>query len=517
VRTLAVGMDAAELPLVLEWAERGELPTLQSLMDLGALARLRAELPYSPESAWASMMTGCVPGKHGIYNWRQIVPGTHRLVRTPARTYRQPFWTQLRRRPDPQGVLVVDVPYFSAIEDDGVVEVLGWGRRGWVHGESWPRDLLDRVQARHGRYARGLEHDHRGRRRAGRRLRSTLARMTDTRAGLVIDLMGEHDWDIAVVAFYETHHGGHAFHRYLDPLTVGHDVGRRWHSGGLLALYRAFDDALARLIETAGPDVNVIVFSGFGMRPNTVGAEAIEQVLTGLGYQVPAAAPAGTRRREWFRQAALRATPGRVRRWVNRRLPEGTSDRHVSRLWTESIDWERSVAFSLSEPGHSFVQLTNPDAPGAAALRDEIAAELRRVTEADSGERAIVDIQRRDDVTSGPNAWTLPDLSIRWDEGRYLGRIRHPRLGILENDIGRGLVSEHSDLGFVIGAGPGIRRRDDEVAGRWADVAPTLLHLHGRPIPTEMDGEPLDLLAADLGSERREPIDISDGDLWRGV
>ena len=517
MRTLAVGMDAAELPLVVEWAERGELPILRSLIDRGALARLRAELPYSPESAWASMMSGCVPGKHGIYNWRQVVPGTRRLVRTPARTYRQPFWTQLRRGPDPKGVLVVDVPYIPAVEDDGVVQVLGWGRRGWVGGESWPRDLLDRVQARHGRYPRGIEHDHRGRRHAGRRLRSTLARMTNTRAALVIDLMEGHDWDLAVVAFYEPHHGGHAFHRYLDPMTVGHDVGRRWHSGGLLALYRAFDGALARLIEAAGPDVNVFVFSGFGMRPNTVGAEAIEQVLTGLGYQVPAAAPAATRRTEWFRQAALRATPGSVRRWVNRRLPEGTSDRHVSRLWTQSIDWERSVAFSLSEPGHSFVQLTDPDAPGAAGLREEIAAELRRVTEADTGEPAIVDVQHRDEVTTGPNAWTLPDLSILWDQERYLGRLRHPRLGILENDIGGGLVSEHTDRGFVIGAGPGIRRCDDGVAGRWTDVAPTLLHLHGRPIPTDMDGEPLDILAEDLGLARREPIDISDGDPWRDV
>ncbi len=517
MRTLAVGMDAANLSLVREWGERGELPTLHSLIDRGTVARLRAELPYSPESAWASMMSGCVPGKHGIYNWRQIVPGKHRLVRTPARTFRQPFWSQLRRGPDRQGVIVVDVPYVSAVEDDGVVQVLGWGQRGAVHHESWPRDLLDRIRARHGRYPDALEHDHHGRRRAGRRLRSALERMTDTRARLVIELMRENDWDLAVIPFFETHHGGHAFHRYLDPLTVGHDVGRRWHSGSLLALYQAFDGALERLIEAAGPDVNVIVFSGFGMRPNTVGAEAIEQILTGLGYQVPAAVPAGTRRTEWWRQAALRATPGRVRRWVNRRLPEGTSDRHVSRLWAESVDWERSVAFSLSEPGHSFVQLTDPDAPDAAELREEIAAELRRVTEADSGESAIVDIQHRDDVAFGPNAWTLPDLSIRWDEERNLRRIRHPRLGVLENDIGSGLVSEHTDRGFLIGAGPGIPRGDGAIAGRWADVAPTLLHLHGRPIPTEMDGEPLSMLDDALGPPRREPIDISDGDPWRGL
>ena len=78
-------------------------------------------------------------------------------------------------------------------------------------------------------------------------------------------------------------------------------------------------------------------------------------------------------------------------------------------------------------------------------------------------------------------------------------------------------MSEHTDQGFLIAAGPGIRRREQELSGRWADVAPTLLHLHGRPIPTDIDGEPLDLLAESLGPPRREEIDIADGDPWRGV
>jgi predicted AlkP superfamily phosphohydrolase/phosphomutase len=517
MRTVAIGMDAADLPLVVEWVEGGELPTLQALRERGALARLRAEQPFSPESAWATMMTGCVPGKHGIYNWRQIVPGTHRLVRTPSRSFRQPFWTQLRSGPEPRRVLIVDVPYVSPAKDDGAVQVLGWGQRGAIRHESWPEDLLDRVQARHGRYPDGLDQDHHGRRRAGRRLFSELMRMTATRACLAIELMQEHDWDLAVIGFFETHHGGHAFHRYLDPLTFGHDVGRRWHSGALLDLYRAFDGALAKLLAAAGPDANAIVFSGFGMRPNTIGAEAVDQVMTGLGYQVPATPSAGARRTEWMRRAALNATPARVRRWVNRRLPAGTSERHLERLWTESIDWERTVAYSLSEPGHAFVQLAAPDAPNAAGLREEIAAEFRRLTEADTGQPAVEDVLDRHDVVSGPNASVLPDLAVLWSQDRNLERLRHPRLGVIKSDLGRSLVSEHTAQGFLIAAGPGIRPRDDALDGRWVDVAPTLLHLHGRPIPADVDGEPLDLLAESLGPPQRKEIDIADEDPWRGV
>jgi predicted AlkP superfamily phosphohydrolase/phosphomutase len=517
MRTLVIGMDAGDLPFVRACIDRGKLPTLKAMTERGALARLQVVQPFSPEAAWATIVTGCVPGKHGIYNWRQIVPGTNRMARTPGRTYRQPFWTQLRRGGEPQDLLLVDVPYAPPLEEEGVTQVIGWGMRGGRRQQSWPEDLLDRVHARHGRYPLGLDQDHHGRRRAGRRLLRALQDQIKTRGQLAIELTQEHPWDLAVIAFSELHHGGHAFHRYVDERTLGHDIGHRWHSSSLLDLYQVFDDAVGGLIDAVGPDVNTIVISGFGMRPNTNGPAALERVMTGLGYYVPTRASSGTQRAEWMRRVALEATPGRLRRWVNQRLLGGASERHVDRLWFESTDWDRTVAFSLSEPGHSFVQLARPEPAGADALLDEIAGELRQLTDADTGEPAVTEILRRNEVSFGPNVHVLPDLSVHWSLRRYLLRLRHPRIGVVEDDLSRTLLSEHTEEGFMIAAGPQIPERSEDAIGGWVDVAPTLLHLHDRPIPEEMDGEPLELFGDSHGPPRREQIDIADKDPWRGL
>jgi hypothetical protein len=40
--------------------------------------------------------------------------------------------------------------------------------------------------------------------------------------------------------------------------------------------------------------------------------------------------------------------------------------------------------------------------------------------------------------------------------------------------------------------------------------------MHGRTIPEDLDGAPLDLLEPALGAPRREAVDISAPDPWRG-
>jgi predicted AlkP superfamily phosphohydrolase/phosphomutase len=513
VRTLAIGMDAADSRLVLDLIRRGELPTLGALAERGGFARLETGPPFSQEVAWPTIITGCLPDKHGIYNWRAVVPATHRLARTPARTYRQPFWTQLRRAD--QRALLIDVPATSRREDDGLVELLGWGQRGAPRHHSWPPDLLERVNGRYGRFPSGLDDEHHGRRWRGMRLLRDLKRMTEVRTEVTADLMRDHEWNLCLVAYFETHYGGHAFHRYLDPDSWGHDQGRRWHSSSLVDLYRSFDRSVERLLDVAGPDANVLIFSGFGMRANTNDLAVLEQVMIGLGYQVPRSNSTSARWTESLRRLAINAVPAWFRRAVNRRLPEGTSDRHLERLWLESTDWDRTSAYALGEPGHSFVRLTHPERPDAEALRDEIAEELGRLTDVETGRPAVESVTHRDRVFSGPNARALPDLSIAWSRGPFMRRVRHPRLGEVEEDLRHIQPSEHTEEGFVIAAGPGIQSGAGERAGHVSDLAPSVLHMHGLPIPQDMDGGPLDLVAESLGAPRREDIDIADEDPWR--
>jgi len=408
-----------------------------------------------------------------------------------------PIWRRLREHDGGRRAVLVDIPYTTPVEDGGVTELIGWGQRGATRQTSWPPDLIEAVWRRHGRYPSWTHvHFHR-RASAQRRLLPTLERMARVRTRIVEELLREHPWALCIACYSEPHDGGHEFHRYLD--SSGWGYGRRRARGmedGLLRLYRCVDTAVGKLIEAAGDGTNVLVFSGMGMRECTSGERLLKRVLVGLGYQVPAPRrPAGLRP-----LVALRARlPWSIRHLLHLRLSQPSREALMERLWLESTDWSATRAYAEEEPGVGFVHLNvrgrDPDGtvePGAdyRALCDEITAELLSLREAESGAPAVAEVLHRDQLVSGPNAEALPDLVVRFAQQRLIAAVRHPRLGLVREDVRDTPYSEHTGEGFLVGAGPGIRAEADLDADL-EDLAPTMLALLEVPVPPELDGAPV--------------------------
>src|SRR3989475_6280664 len=78
-RPLAIGLDGATLDLVRPWALAGRLPVLKRLMDAGAWGPLRSTIPAASFPAWTSLVTGVNPGRHGVLDFTERVPGTYRV------------------------------------------------------------------------------------------------------------------------------------------------------------------------------------------------------------------------------------------------------------------------------------------------------------------------------------------------------------------------------------------------------------------------------------------------------
>jgi hypothetical protein len=76
-----------------------------------------------------------------------------------------------------------------------------------------------------------------------------------------------------------------------------------------------------------------------------------------------------------------------------------------------------------------------------------------------------------------------------------LRRVRHPRLGVWEEDLRDVPYTEHSGEGFLVAAGPGIRPGASS-QGVTEDVPATLLALTGVDPAAEMEGAPLAPLLA---------------------
>jgi predicted AlkP superfamily phosphohydrolase/phosphomutase len=509
-RVLAFAMDAADGALVRRWVAEGRLPTLGRLAERGFSIPLRSVAERFPDGVWPALMTGCMPGTTGYYNWRCVRPGTTAMVFSPNRVRRRQFWELIHD--EGNRVVIVDVPKSSPKE--GATVLVGWGQRAATRRESSPPELYDDVVRRYGRYPRWLDDDFNRTNRGHRRYFSVTERMLRDRTALLRELLEGNEWDFALGSFPESHNAGHVFHRYLDRSGWAYDERKARRFGDhLLRVYQAIDRSIGELIELA-PDADVIVFSGHGMTPNPSGNRLLPRLLERLGYTVPAAAPPALPRALGMARSAI---PWHVRRYVNGRLSLEKRNELQARMWSSSHDWDRTRAVAEAEFGNAWVRVNlrgrEPHGivePGDEyeRLRDELILDLSALVDVDTGEPAACEVLRREELIEGPNADALPDVFVRWAPGRFLGAARHPRVGVVreaKRDVAR---SEHDDHAFMIGAGPRLRNDVNGLDPHICSVAPTMLALMGAPVPDDMEGEPLgELLGPDVPAPRRAAVD----------
>src|SRR4029077_21293371 len=109
---VVVGLDGATLDLIRPWVADGTLPHLSRLCDRGAGGRLRSTIPPATFPAWTSLVTGVNPGRHGILDFVERVPGTLRVRFVNGSQRRTPaLWTRLSARGRRVAVLTVPATY----------------------------------------------------------------------------------------------------------------------------------------------------------------------------------------------------------------------------------------------------------------------------------------------------------------------------------------------------------------------------------------------------------------------
>src|SRR4029434_259314 len=78
-RVFIVGWDGATFDLIRPWVAQGKLPLLAKLMGHGAHGDLRSNISPMTCPSWSSFMTGMNQGKHGIFDFTRLKPGSYQL------------------------------------------------------------------------------------------------------------------------------------------------------------------------------------------------------------------------------------------------------------------------------------------------------------------------------------------------------------------------------------------------------------------------------------------------------
>jgi len=504
---LVVGLDGATLDLVRPWAAAGRLPVLKRLMDAGAWGALRSTVPAATFPAWTSLATGVNPGRHGVLDFTERVPGTYR-VRFVNGSFRQvpALWTRLSaagRRvvvltvpatypPEPvHGVMVsgFDSPLATAIDGSFVHPRALWRDIQRVIGRVPFADFQE-VTTGPGWHA------------------DALARLLDgveRRARLATWLLARERPDALMVVFGESDTVAHHFWRFHDPRSPRHAPGP--FAGAIARVYEALDKAVGVLLAAAPRDTAVAIVSDHGSGGASDRVVHLNRRLAECGLL--AFRPAATGRvARLVRAAALRAVPPRLQGALVRRMP-AAAGRLEGMHRLSGIDWACTAAFSEELDYHPSVWLNlrgrEPEGvvePAAyTATRERVAAALAAWRD-EAGRPLVARVWRREELYAGPFAPRAPDLLLELaladgyspsclrsaGPGPALRRLTPAEHG---GGKGRGMNGAHRPDGLFVLAGRGVHPVGELPSAEIVDVLPTLLALADLPVPEGLDGRPL--------------------------
>jgi predicted AlkP superfamily phosphohydrolase/phosphomutase len=510
---LVVGLDGAGLDLVERWARAGRMPAMAALLEAGAYGRLRSTVPAATFPAWTSLVTGVNPGRHGVLDFAERVPGTLRIRFVNGSRRSVPaFW----RRAADEGRRVVAVTVPATYPPErlvGGVMVSGFDTplTAAIDGsfvappERWPEIVraVGRVPfADFQEVAPGPGwHD---------RARDSLLDGVERRARLTEHLIRAVRPDVCMVVFGESDTASHHFWRFHDPGSPRW-VPSAW--GSVLGdVYAALDGAVARLVAAYDVAPNVVVVSDHGSGGAGTRGLHMNRRLADAGL-LAFRATGRPGLASGMRRFALRRIPFRWQAGLLRRFG-GMAGRLEGAARFGAIDWPRTLAYSEELDYHPSVWLNlrgrepagvvDPDAYDA--VRERVVEALRTWRDG-AGRPVIARVWRREQAYSGPFVDEAPDVMVEpvLVDGYSPSWLRSTSLGPAITELGprdfaagkgAGMNGAHRPEGVFALAGPSVRALGACAPRAIADVAPTLLALAGLPVPRGLDGLPMEEMLA---------------------
>lgn len=505
-RVLVVGWDGATPELLVPWASEGRLPFIRKLIGSGSSGRLKSTIqPLSPQ-AWCTFMTGKNPGKHGIFDFTERVPGTYqvRLVNASCRLGRS-LWRILSDRG--HKVCVINVPITYPPEPVNGFLISGMDTPSTSARFTHPPELAEELKKRFGEYLLGRNMWEFILKDRQAECVAAFRAMSEQTAAVARYLLEKGEWDLFVVVFRATDESQHLFWHCMAPDHPYAPTCDPTLGPVIPDVYKLLDSLTSTLFDAAKPS-QFLLLSDHGAAPYGDKSLYLNTWLEERGYlrfKTRPAARTGIGRSRIFwnlKHLAARALPVTVKEELRRVLP-GLFDKLKSASYFSHIDWESTRVFSEEVQLNLWVNLRGREPSGTVApedfepLRDRVIAELYELRDPESGRRLIEDAYRSEELYWGAAFSKAPDVVALLASGgapvprsSVLAESRAPlrRVSPAEARLDLKPVAGHSLYGWLGMMGDGVLPANELRYAHIADLAPTILHLLDEPIPADMDG-----------------------------
>jgi predicted AlkP superfamily phosphohydrolase/phosphomutase len=515
-KLLVIGLDGATFDLILPWVKAGKLPALKRLIQDGISGPLESTYPPLTGTAWSSFMTGKSPAQHGLLEFFRRQDGTYRQVLNNRLDMDgKSIWKHLSEGDKSVGVMGVPLTYPPEPVNGFLITGLLTppGRRDFTY----PVDLLSELETHIGEYHLRLDEKYRANNPYPfiNELNENLK--NNTQAALY--LLNHKEWDFFMVHFYGTDRVQHEFWHLLDPAHPDHNPEELARLGNVIEdFFIKVDQAVGKILEAVDANTAVMLMSDHGFGPiykfinfnnwllqegllklkNKPGTYLRRKLLQlGFNYTVLG---------KWILKLGLGKQSVRMGRAKREEL-----QRRIF-LSLNDVDWSKSKVYSMGNFGQLFVNLKGREpmgivSPGAEyeAVLNDLTQRLQNLVDPEDGKPVIEKVMRRDEVFQGTYADRAPDLMF------YTRNMQYKAMGLSDFassnvfDPVFGSRGHHRMNGILICKGQNVFKENAQIENaRIYDLAPTILYLLGRPVPSEMDGQVLmDLFTHDFREKHR--------------
>lgn len=456
-KLMIMGLDSAPPELVLD-KFRDELPNIRGLMEHGAYARMRSSDPPITIPAWMVMVTSRNPGSLGLYGFRHRkgYSYTDGWIANSLSVKAEKIWDVLARAG--KKVCVVGVPpTYPPIPVSGDLIscfITPDANREYTH----PPELKREIEALVGPYPFDVEF------RTDQRdqLLKDLHQMTDTHFRVIEHLMTTRPWDFFMFVEIGLDRMHHAFWKYYDKEHPKHEPGNQYENA-MLDYYKRLDEHVGRLLKKIDDDTIVVVVSDHGVK-GMRGAFCVNEWLMREGYLV------------------LKERP-----------------QSVVEFEKATVDWSRTKAWAWGGYyARVFFNVKGREPQGIIDPvdfedeRDKLARRLEQIT--DPSGRRMETRAYKPETLYPVSIGDRPDLMVYFDDlyWRSAGTLGHNDIYLSENDTGPD-DAVHSQHGTFILHDRQLKQRGQIADIDILDIAPTLLERLKIPIPSSMEGKPINL------------------------
>lgn len=500
-KVIVIGLDGATWDLLMPLAKEGFLPNLAGLLKSGTYGELESTIPPITGPAWASFATGKNPGKTGIFDFLLPKDSLEDLATITSKDICGKTFYEILEKNDKRTIIInLPLSYPPRTGRPTITSIMTQGEQF-----IFPADLIEKIPAFE-KYRLVPDFNLKVQGRDEEYLQDI--RELEKDRFICAQKLFEWEWDFFFLLFSGI---DWLQHELYDKLIS--DSFSRTHVA--FQLFRDIDNYLGWFLEHLSDEACLLLISDHGFKAYK-GSFHVNQWLKDNNFLK---SHHGSKRTAPYQHRLLEGMAKAASNNINKRGSEkrislilpGFLIRNLRylgfgkiyrilakyipiRVQTETVpDYTRTSAIcTTTELSGIYLNLTGKYRDGivepidSVIIKEEIISGLRKLRDPVVGGDAFDRVIDREEVYSGERTKFAPDILILprnfWAVAGELS------VGNKGGSFKQSRFNMHSLYGILLAYGPGIKKGHEIHKAKIYDIASTILHLLGTPIPKDMDG-----------------------------